>query len=177
MRNSPIDCIEGLKEVFHERVEKGKTIIVEAVKPIITNTDRSKYPDIRLFDRDIWTEGGRREKKNYCTAKCTMHKYVKPAENRDTSTTSLQTMSTVLGIICRTLCRKGMVTLGPTHKASNCSRRRYTVEWQGNCVHVFALGEPLQGATECLLALEYLQGTCETSLERLAVKRFEGKYT
>ena len=44
-------------------------------------------------------------------------------------------------------------------------------------VHVCAHRQPLQGAAECLVAVEYLSGTCELFHGRLAVERFEGKYT
>ena len=180
--NSPIDCIEGFIEVFHGRVQHSKTIVVEDVKPIMTsNTNRNNYPDNRLVVRGIWTEGGRRN----VTALQSAHiidyaQYMLSQQNTDML--SIQEIFTVLRNLRRKVCRKGMVTLGLTHKASSCSRRRNRVEWEGDCVcmlrmcvhvaHVCACcacvcahTQPLQGAAECLVAVECYRGPATCSME------------
>ena len=98
-----------------------------------SNTNRNNYPDNRLVVRDIWTEGGRRN----VTALQSAHiidyaQYMLSQQNTDML--SIQEIFTVLRNLRRKVCRKGMVTLGLTHKASSCSRWRNTVEWEDDCV-------------------------------------------
>lgn len=139
--NGPSDCIEGFIEVLHRRIQHNKTSVGKAIKPITANTDRSSYPDCRIIIRDIWWREGGGTLLHCKVHTSYVHLHMHVLEQNAVSSTSLQRMGTFPGYSRRKFCRKGIVTLGPIHKAASCKKQRMEQE-----------AKSLQGTTECSLA-------------------------